>query len=506
MHFPEKEIKAFLDAAPDAIVVVDAQGSIAFVNAETEAMFGYPRDELIGHPVEVLLPERYRDRHVSHQHAYFAEPRRRPMGAGLELHARRHDGTEFPVEISLSPVQVDQKKFACGAIRDVSAHKAIEHALIEARESAEHANRAKSGLLAAVSHDLRQPLQTLTLLNSVLSRTVPAGTKAGAVVGDQCEALRLMSDVLNALLDISKLDAGAIEPAITNCVVGSIFARLRAEFAPLAEAKGLELIVEDCEEVVRTDPTLLGLIVQNLLANAIRYTCEGFVRLRARLSGETLWIEVTDTGVGVPDAELKRIFEEFYQTPRAPGEGREGLGLGLSIVQRMAELLDCALDVRSTVGRGSSFAIEVPRALGAGDSMQRRAPAEPAAVQLCGALVVVVDDDAAVADATAMLLSSTGLDVVVAGNSEQAASELRAYDKPPSLLICDYHLDRGETGLEAVRALRRAACNRIPAILISGDTSSAILEAKANVEDYRVLRKPVDADTMLALVRSLLPS
>jgi PAS domain S-box-containing protein len=189
----DDQLKAFLDASPDAMVIVDEGGTIVFVNIETEAMFEYSRAELIGQPVELLLPERFRNRHASHVSGYSLAPRRRPMGAGLELYARRKDGTEFPVEISLSPVATAQGRFVSSAIRNVADQKAIERRLIEARELAEHANRAKSAFLAAASHDLRQPLQTLSLLTSALGRFVPSDSKAATAVANQSDALRSMA-------------------------------------------------------------------------------------------------------------------------------------------------------------------------------------------------------------------------------------------------------------------------------------------------------------------------
>ncbi|HEY9182733.1 MAG TPA: PAS domain-containing sensor histidine kinase, partial [Gammaproteobacteria bacterium] len=346
-ELPDDQIKAFLDASPDAMVIVDDGGRIVFVNIQTEAMFEYPRAELVGQPVELLLPERFRDRHASHVCSYSVAPRRRPMGAGLELYARRKDGTEFPVEISLSPVTTARGRFVSSAIRNVTDRKAIERQLIEARQSAERANQAKSAFLAAASHDLRQPLQTLSLLTSALGRVVPSDSKAATAVANQSEALRSMAELLNALLDISKLEAGVVKPDLTDCSVRQIFTRLRHEFAALAEAKGLELIVEDCHDVVRTDPVLLGQIIQNLVGNAIRYTRQGWVRLRCIASLHAVQIEVADTGIGIPAEELELVFDEYYQTSRKIGEARQGIGLGLSIARRVAALLGCSLDVTS---------------------------------------------------------------------------------------------------------------------------------------------------------------
>jgi two-component system, sensor histidine kinase len=501
---PDHQIKAFLDAAPDAMVIVASDGTIAFVNTQAEVMFAYSSAELVGRPIEVLLPERFRSRHPTHRAAYVPSPRPRPMGAGLELFGLRKDGTEFPAEISLSPVWTEHGLFASSAIRNITGRKAVERELIEARKEAERANRAKSAFLAAASHDLRQPLQSLTLLAGVLSRAVPPGSKAGVAVAEQAQALHSMAALLNSLLDISKLEAGAVKPDIADCSVRAIFDRLRAEFAGLAAAKGLELIVEDGDDVVRTDPTLLEQIIQNLIANAIRYTSEGWVRLRCLSAAGAVRIEVLDTGIGIPANELEPIFEEFYQPARPSGQRKEGLGLGLSIVRRLTSLLGHELEVKSTVGSGSCFTVGVPRG-NAPQPLAQPVPARATNAGPNGHLVLVVDDEPAVADATAMLLGVMGFDVIVAADSEQANRRLLERARTPNLLICDFHLDRGETGIDAIRAIRETAQQSVPAILVSGDTSSAMPKALQRIDGgCHLLSKPVDADELLDLVARLL--
>jgi CheY-like chemotaxis protein/anti-sigma regulatory factor (Ser/Thr protein kinase) len=312
-----------------------------------------------------------------------------------------------------------------------------------------------------------------------------------------------MAELLNSLLDISKLEAGAVKPDIADCSVRAIFERLRGEFTALAAAKGLELIVEECDDVVHTDPTLLGQIIRNLVANAIRYTGDGWVRLRSLGLAAAVRIEVLDSGVGIPVNELDLIFEEFYQTPRPSGQRREGLGLGLSIVRRLASLLGHEVEVESKVGAGSCFAVRVPR--GAGQEA-RTYPSQPRVTLPApnAGLILVVDDEAAVADATAMLLGVMGFDVVVAADSQQAKERLRNAGRTPNLLLCDFHLGRGENGIDAIRAIREATQQSVPAILISGDTSSAMPEARQRIDGCHLLNKPVDADELLDLISRLL--
>jgi PAS domain S-box-containing protein len=505
MAIPAQPERTFLDAAPDSMIIVNNDGVIEFINIAAEQMFRYARTELVGQPVEVLLPGRFRIGHREHVARYRLEPRRRPMGEGLELVAQRRDGSEFPVEISLSPVASGAEAFIVAAIRDITARRADEQSLKTARHVAEQADRAKSDFLAAASHDLRQPLQTLKLLNTVLTRSVPIGSTAAMAVANQSEALRVMSELLNSLLDISRLDAGVIKPDITDCSVDRILRRLHAEFAALAESRGLELVVSDCDTVIRTDPTLLCQIMQNLLSNAIRYTRKGVVSLRCRTAPDTVRLEVLDTGIGIAPEELELIFEAFYRNPDGAGrDSQEGVGLGLAIARRAADLLGCSLQVSSTVGKGSRFSLSVPRSRSQPPAEDRGgARAAPSLPE--HALVLIVDDDLAVANATSMLLGSTGLDCIVVPGAAEALKALRNRgDAPPDLMICDYHLGRGKTGLDTIAEVRGAMQRPLPVILVSGDTSASPAAAARGLDRCRLLSKPVDADELMETVAKLL--
>ncbi len=357
MELSDALSRELFDSAPDAMLVVHESGTIALVNARTESLFGFEREELLGQPIGLLLPEFYQDADPLQRSDYVKNPGVLPTG--LELFGLRKNATEFPVEISCSRIETATGTMLSTAVRDITERRAMEAKLIAARREAERANRAKSEFLAAASHNLRQPLHTLKLLGGVLDRCTNTAAAVQALAA-QREALHAMSDLLNTLLDISKLESGVISPDINSCSVQTIFRRLRVNFEAQATDKGIRLQVEDCVETIRTDAGLLEQLVQNLVANAIRYTREGSVSLRCRRYKSSVRIEVADTGIGIAHDQMNTLFDEFYQIKDGTGTQREGYGLGLAIVQRLSQLLGHRIEVDSTPGKGSCFAITLP--------------------------------------------------------------------------------------------------------------------------------------------------
>jgi len=499
-----------LDAAPDALIIIDAQGIVRFANAQASVLFGYPHEQLVGQPLESLIPERFRARHAGHRKGYLAAPRPRPMGTGLALFARRRDGAEFPVEISLSPVAGEQALVAA-AIRDATERmraeaelKAAREAADESRAAADRANQAKSRFLATASHDLRQPLQTLALLNGALRRMVTASDATAEVLAQQEHAVGTMSRLLNTLLDISKLESGAVKPDLRDFRIAKVLEAIRREFRPLAQTKGLELRVESSEESAHSDPAMVEQILKNLVSNAVKYTHQGRVVVRCRREGTTLRIDVLDTGVGIPAAQLAYIYDEFYQVGVTANSTRDGYGLGLSIVQRLVRLLNARLEAMSEVGKGSVFSLLLPLAAAAVREPEpdgTRAPAAAATPAAGGARVLLVEDDASVRDATSMLLRVEGYRVTAVGTLSDA---LRAIaQEPPELLVTDYHLAEGELGTEVIAALRARLRPELKSILLTGDTSAEIREIRTD-PNLRILSKPVDAEELLRLLQALL--
>lgn len=387
--------------------------------------------------------------------------------------------------------------------------EAARAAAQRALEIADQANRAKSRFLATASHDLRQPLQSLSLLNGSLRRMLrdPTATEAAAEALAQQElAVNAASRLVNTLLDISKLESGAIRPEITDFTLAEPFSELRREFASAAASKGLALRVEPCAAQVRSDPALLGQILRNLVANAIKYTRQGSVTLRCEPAPGSVRVHVEDTGVGIAREHLPHIFEEFYQVGRAHSGAREGFGLGLSIVERVVKLLGVTLEVSSEPGQGSAFSLELPlsttpSAQVASVQIPDRSDAHAAA---CGRRVLLVEDDQGVREATRLLLESLGFQVASAASPEEAIRQARTRGAP-DLIISDYHLDCEQTGLEVIAELRNMFGPTLKAILVSGDTSPAI---KGLVPDprMRLAAKPVQAEQLLALMAELMDS
>jgi PAS domain S-box-containing protein len=478
--------RTLLDLAPDPTVIVDAEGTIVFANAQVEHAFGYGPSELVGARIESLLPERFREAHPHHRQRFAAHAKPRPMGAGGTLYGRHKAGHEFPVEISLSPVMTAEGLLTVAAVRDATLRRDKEDQLVAE-------NKQKSRFLAAASHDLRQPLQTLNLLNRAAKRQADGNASMLGLLERQQLALDSMSALLASVLDISKLDSGGVTANPTACRVDEILERLRSDFEPQAAEKGLELVVEPSSEGVQTDPELLRRLLGNLVANAIRYTQRGEVRVSAARRGDLIAIEVRDTGMGIPADQVERVFEEFYQVDRGT-QRPEGLGLGLSIVRRLQQLLGCGVEVESAVGKGTMFRVTLPRAEISQPARQDSTGARSAA----GGRVLIVDDERPVAEATSLLLGIEGFEVNVASSEQEALDCVREFS--PDVIVSDYHLRGGETGADVVAAVRNKLGWIVPAIFVTGDTARSAI-TNARVEKAMLLSKPVRADDLLDAVR-----
>ncbi len=367
-----------------------------------------------------------------------------------------------------------------------------------ARDEADRANRAKGRFLATASHDLRQPLQALSLLNGTLRRLI-TDEDASQAAAQQEQAIAVMSGLLNALLDISKLESGTVRPQIGNCDLAALFEELRVEFSGAAAGKGLRLEVVACHHFALSDRTLLGQILRNLLSNAIRYTCKGSVRLQWEIVGDQLRLSVVDTGIGIGKDHLRDIFEEFYQVGVSANTVREGHGLGLNIVKRVAQLLNHEMLVESEPGKGSHFSVLVPLAVADSRAQTAMQVLDSSTPQPRRVHVLIVDDDSAVLDATRLLLKVEGYRVSVASSFDVAMDKARE-NPDVELLVTDFHLGDGRLGTEVVNHVTEILGRPVNTVLITGDTSNA-MKSVANNSHIRLASKPVKADEFLLVLK-----
>ncbi|MFM2343225.1 MAG: hypothetical protein RLZZ592_2878 [Pseudomonadota bacterium] len=373
--------------------------------------------------------------------------------------------------------------------------------LREQKEAAEQANLAKSRFLAAASHDLRQPVHTLSLLVGTLQQeSLPTPTRP--IVEHIGEAVRTLGTLFSSLLDISRLDAGVVEVRPHAVALRPLLRRLAEEARPLAQAKGLDLHLHAPELTVRTDPVLLERIVRNLLSNAVRYTERGRVVLGGRRRGAHIEVQVIDTGLGMSEEEQRRCFQEFVQL-QAPSAERQGIGLGLAIVQRLARLLDHPIHMRSRPGHGTAVGVVLP--MTASDPQPEPAeapPASPPALGAAGRRVLVLDDDPSILAALGLLLTHWGWQPVLAGTLDALRTAATRDPDLPALIITDLGLEHGAGGLEAIEALREEFNTDLPALLITGNTAPERLR-EARAAGHHLLHKPVDPDLLRATIDRL---
>jgi two-component system CheB/CheR fusion protein len=348
---------------------------------------------------------------------------------------------------------------------------------------------------------LRQPLQTLSLLKGILAKAV-TGDYALGLVEKLDEPLQVMSSTLNTLLDINQLEAGIVRPEIVVFSIEALFDRLQTEFGYHAATKNLDWRVIACGLHVRSDPRLVEQMIRNLLWNAVKYTEQGKILLGCRRRGDSLRIEVWDTGLGIPVEHLEAIFEEFHQVDNPARERSLGLGLGLAIVQRIGHMLGHAIDVRSRIGKGSVFAIEVPLACAQAGVWEPKDPPAAGAFRTLSSTIMIVEDDPMVREMLELLFQAEGHRILTAGDGHKAL-ELVAQGAEPDIVIADYNLPGGMSGLEAIIEMRRVLHRQVPVIILTGDISTATL---AKIAERRCvhLNKPTDSGHLTRLVGTLL--
>jgi PAS domain S-box-containing protein len=489
--------------SPDALIVVDDGDRIRFANETVKELFGHSPEALIGQPLDTLIPPRLRAHHGKHTASYARKPNNREMGARIaDLFALRADGTEFPAGIRLAPFRIGGKLFVAAAIRDTTERRIVNDELVAARVDAERANRAKSRFLATASHDLRQPMQTIRLLNAAMMKVVPQPDVRELLVQQQ-QATESMARLLDALLDISRLESGAIEPVSVEVAVADVFEELRSEFASVAAAREVELQVEASPVILSTDRTLFVQLLQNLLGNALKYTDRGSVRLRCSEDGDAVSIAIEDSGIGIPADKLERIFDEYYQVD-THGSKRMGVGLGLAIVKEVARLLGFSVKILSRVGEGTQAIVRIPsryRVAVATAVREQVAASAPSAAGRKARLILVEDNDG-VRLATEVFLKLEGHETLSARTLAEAESLLERL-RPGDVVIADYHLDGKNTGLDMLMRLRERVGYDVPGVVMSGDLPSVVRSIRTPVAACRFLSKPVDTAALIEAINEL---
>ncbi len=484
----EARVRRLVEANIVGIFLWDVEGRIIEANDAFLAIVGYRRDDLVRDRVgwRDLTPPEWLDQD---ERRWLPELRVTGRLPPFEKEFFRKDGGRVPVLIGVAtfePARAEGVAF----VLDLSERKQREEELRAAKAEAERASLSKSKFLAAAAHDLRQPLQSLFLFAHALHSDVAGepGQKKLAMVERGLETLK---GLLDSLLDVSSLDVKVLQPQITDVPLAPLLEEIVAFYAPRAAVKGLTLrVVADDRLRVRSDATLLGRMVRNLVENAIRYTDRGGVELRGQAMAGTVRIEVCDSGIGIPGDQMGLIFEDFHQVGNPERDRTKGLGLGLSIVHRLSRLLEHPVEVHSTFGRGSVFTIRVPAGAPAeGGPAAAREPREQTAGS-AGRFAVLVDDDAIVLLGLRVMFGEWGYETLAAGSTEQALERLRTTKRAPDLVVADYRLRAGRVGTETILAVRALVGRPVPGILLTGEVGDAC-ERDAERHGFGLIHKPV---------------
>lgn len=446
------------------------------------------RRDILGKPAREALPEIVEQGYFDVADRVFAtgEPF---VGQGLPVRFQRTPGAALEerfVTFIFQPIRGAEGQVTGIFVEghDVTEGKRAEESLRQAREEAERANIAKSKFLAAASHDLRQPMQSLFLFHDILKPHVAqGGQEALKHLGRGLDAMR---ELLDSLLNISQLDAGIVQPSLEEFGVHQVIEQIGASYAPVAAAKGLEFRVATCRTVVRSDRTLLGRMVRNLLENAMRYTEAGWIAVECHEAGGYLSIEVHDSGIGIAPEHLERIWEEFHQVGNPERDRNRGLGLGLAIVRRLSCLLDHKVEVRSIPGQGSIFSIAVP----CGSAEPQPARTTKGIVAGHGWLALLVDDDPIVLLGLKATFEAWGYEVLAAGSADQALTLLEDCGRRPDVIVADYRLREGRSGTAAILRVRTKYGFEVPGIVLTGETGQEVRDAAAKLS-LAIIHKPV---------------
>lgn len=365
----ETRFRGLVESAPDAMIIVDAQGAIVLVNGQTERLFGYSREELLGQPIEVLLPERFRRRHVELRDNYFKDPQPRAMGGGMELFALRSDGVEIPVEVSLSPLATDEGLLVSSTVRDISERKRVQAELARARDQALEASRLKSAFVANMSHEVRTPLNGIIGFAQLLyeGRITPGSAEYDQSLANILSSARHLLHLINDLLDLAQVEAGRMKFAPEATAPIELIEEVQGVLRGIAAQRRIRVKAEVAPELGRlmVDSARLKQVLYNYLSNALKFASDGScVTVRVRPHGEDWFrLEVEDRGEGISPADIQHLFTEFRQLDSGLNKRHQGTGLGLALTKRIVEAQGGRVGVQSEPGKGSIFWAILPRSL-----------------------------------------------------------------------------------------------------------------------------------------------
>ena len=500
--------QSFLESVPDAIVIVNHLGNIHAVNGQVETLFGYERNEIVGKKIEVLIPSRFRTKHLHHREGYAENPKLRKMGEGMDLFAQHKNGQEFPVEISLSKINSNENLLVCATIHDITEQKKIQRELIDAKIKAENAAKSKQQFLANMSHEIRTPLNAIIGFTKVILKTdlTPKQT-------EYLTAIKMSGDTLvvliNDILDLAKVDAGKmVFEAVPFRLSLSISSMLHL-FEPKIEEKNLKLIVkydENIPEILVGDPIRLHQIILNLVSNAVKFTNEGAITVKIRRLIEdeksiTLELSVTDTGIGIDPDKTTKIFENFQQANTETSRIYGGTGLGLAIVKQLVEAQGGSIQIESELGKGSTFSVVLHFKKTEGTIILENEMTELVDADIKNSRVLVVEDVELNQLLMRTLLDDFGFECDIADNGKMAIEKLNiaTYD----IVLMDLQMPI-MTGFEATDYIRNTMKSSIPIIALTADvTATDIEKCKAvGMNDY--VAKPIDEQKLYGKMVSLL--